>query len=745
MENARTPERPRRGRDGPDLETLLHAVGDMVFTLDRDQRHTGAYGRQLAESGMTADDFLGKTPAEVLGPEAAAVHEEANRRALSGEPVTYEWSAPGPGGVRWFHTSLSPLTDARGRVCGIAGVGRDITDRKAAEDELRASRDFKDLLLASMDAGVLVVDMSSRRVMECNPATERMLGYPREELVGSGTRMLHVDDDVYRRHGRDLLEAVNAGRTFRGVWRLKRQDGRVLDCEITASLLREVDGCLETIGIIQDITERTRAERALKASEERFRGVVESAPLGMHFYRLQPDGRLVFTGANPAADVILRLDNSRFVGKAIEEAFPGLVGTEVPDAYRRVAAEGGTWSTDQISYEEGGISGAFTVRAFQTEPGSMAAAFLDITERARAEEELRRSERDLKEAQRIGRVGSWSWDMVSGKVTWSDELYRILGLEPGSVAPSRAAFAERVHPEDSPMVEADMTDALSAPGRTSFECRIVCPDGSARYLSNIIETSDDGTGRPLSAVGTVADLTELKQAQKLKEDFLSMVSHELRSPLASIVGYASVVERVCGPDVPKEAAHAARGIGRRAWEMVALVDELLEVSRLTSGKFELNPAPTKIDELLHEVSSQVTVSDRHHLIVDVREDLPPVECDAKRVAHVVRNLLSNAVKFSPSGGEIRMSAAVADQRLLIQVSDQGVGIADEDLERVFGQFEQVDMSSTRGFGGVGVGLYIVKAVAEAHGGAVSVDSEVGRGSTFTVELPLGLGRPEGGP
>jgi PAS domain S-box-containing protein len=141
-----------------------------------------------------------------------------------------------------------------------------------------------------------------------------------------------------------------------------------------------------------DITEQVLAEKALQEAEEKSRNIIESIPMGMHMYQLEPDGRLVFDGANPAADAILGIENAQFVGKTIEEAFPLLTETEVLERYRAAAASGQSWQADQVDYEEGQIKGAFEVHAFQTSPGRMAAAFLEITERKRAEQALRESE-----------------------------------------------------------------------------------------------------------------------------------------------------------------------------------------------------------------------------------------------------------------------------------------------------------------------------------------------------------------
>jgi PAS domain S-box-containing protein len=171
------------------------------------------------------------------------------------------------------------------------------------------------------------------------------------------------------------------------------RDGHAIWIQINARAVRDSQGEVRYYeGTIEDITGQKNAEDALKESEDRYRNIIELLPLGMHFYELLPDGPLIFTGANPAADTILGIDNSSFIGKSIEDAFPGLVGTEIPDQYRKVAADGGVWHTDQVIYDRGEVRGAFAVQAFQIRQNAMVAVFYDITKRKQAEEALKESE-----------------------------------------------------------------------------------------------------------------------------------------------------------------------------------------------------------------------------------------------------------------------------------------------------------------------------------------------------------------
>jgi PAS domain S-box-containing protein len=241
--------------------------------------------------------------------------------------------------------------------------------------------------------GIAIADLEGN-ILYVNPAWAAMHGYTVEELEHAQMSVFHtaeqMERDVTPFNAIVLTEGLNQGEVGH-----VRKDGAQFPTQMTTTLLR--DGYGEPIGLVgtaRDITADKAAEQALKESETKFRNIIDSMPLGMHMYTLEPDGRLIFSGANRAADEILGIDNSQFVGKTIEEAFPPMADTEIPVRYRQAAAEGEPWMTEQVSYEDEQISGAFEVYAFQTAPGRMVAAFLEVTDRLKAREELRR-ERDL--------------------------------------------------------------------------------------------------------------------------------------------------------------------------------------------------------------------------------------------------------------------------------------------------------------------------------------------------------------
>ena len=239
-------------------------------------------------------------------------------------------------------------------------------------------------------------------------------------------------------------------------------------------------------------------------------------------------------------------------------------------------------------------------------------------------------------------------------------------------------------------------------------------------------------------------LEERKRAEKareldrMKSDFLSNTSHELRTPLHSIRGFTRLMlsEKVTEPEAQKEFLHI---IDEQSQRLGGLIDDLLDISRIESGRFSIQKQRLSVKEVidsavqeLHGLTHESDVA----IVKEIPESLPDVEADGQRLKQVIVNLLGNASKFSPDGGEIILRTEVKDRELLVQVTDHGIGIPEEAIRQLFDRFYQVDSSATRNTGGSGLGLYISKQIIEAHQGRIWAESVVGEGSTFSFTLPL---------
>ncbi|HEY9723019.1 MAG TPA: PAS domain-containing sensor histidine kinase, partial [Oscillatoriaceae cyanobacterium] len=278
-------------------------------------------------------------------------------------------------------------------------------------------------------------------------------------------------------------------------------------------------------------------------------------------------------------------------------------------------------------------------------------------------------------------------------------------------------------------------------------------DGSRFWADAIITAIYDERGEFVGYGKVTRDLSEqkaleeqrqqlvasLRQSDELKDQFLAILSHELRTPINAIMGFGSVLDdEVLGPLNSKQHAYMEKLLGG-ADTMLQLVNDLLDMSRIQAGRFSVSPRTACLRDAIEQVVSSMEIfaqAKHQHLVNAVRGELPSVFADEQRVAQVLTNLISNAIKFTPEGGTITVRARQEGSQLFCEVEDNGRGIDLKHFPKLFQRFGQLDTSNTRAAGGIGLGLSIAKAIVEAHGGEIGVDSEPGKGSTFWFSLPV---------
>ena len=385
----------------------------------------------------------------------------------------------------------------------------------------------------------------------------------------------------------------------------------------------------------------------------------------------------------------------------------------------------------------------------------IAAQVAFAVERTRAEEAARRSEERLRFALDAAQMGTWDWDLTANTVRWSDNLERIHGLPAGTFDGSFASYEREIHPEDKPRVLASAQRAIAEGAPHDVEYRIVAPDGTIRWVEGKgrVERYE---GRPVSMTGVCMNITRRKEAElsrvealeeagRLKDEFLATLSHELRTPLNAIIGWVQILQSRAQPD-----PSTARGldiIGRNARLQAQLVNDVLDVSRIVTGKLEMERVPLQpgaiVEAAVHAVRP-AAMARSIDLEVDVEDPLPSIEADPRRLEQVLGNLLANALKFTPERGRVTVRCRAAAGAVEIAVCDSGAGIPADFLPFVFDRFRQADTGTTRQYGGLGLGLAIAKYFAERHGGHIEALSDgPGRGSTFRLRLPARLAAAPG--
>jgi PAS domain S-box-containing protein len=511
-----------------------------------------------------------------------------------------------------------------------------------------------------------------------------------------------------------------------------------------------------------EITAQILAERRLAQSEARHRGVLENMEEGFTLF----DREFNILEVNEAAMRLVKLSRDEMVGRSHWELFPGTYESVLGRLYRDVASHGRSGRLEHLYRYPDGREQWFEVRAFRVGDG-VAAVFQDVTERRKMQEELAASFERVQLALDAGAiVGTWVWSIPEDNLVADERFAQSFGLDPARLkqgTPIEYAFAA-IHPEDTDRVRAAVDLALAQGGRYACQYRVL-RSGAYRWVEASGRVELDARGRPSRFPGVLLDIEErrrieaerdqmleaLKLADRRKDEFLAMLAHELRNPLAPISTAAHVL-KLSGADAGR-VSEASNVISRQVGHLTRLVDDLLDVSRVTRGLVQLEREPVDMRAVVSTAIEQVKPliqSRGHELRTRIGAGACTVKGDYHRLVQIVANLLNNAAKYTPQGGTIEVGLAPASDRLHLTVVDNGVGIAPEMIDQVFELFTQAERTPDRGQGGLGIGLALVRTLVELHGGTVRASSPgPGEGSAFHVELSLDASepgsQPQGGP
>src|SRR5262245_3031320 len=729
------------------LKSLLEANIDGIIAFDGEYRYT-AWNRAMEEfSGVKREQALGKCAFDLFPCLKETGEDSYYLQALAGTAAVAEnrpYRIPETGRSGFFDGYYSPRHDEQGNVVGGVAIIRDVTDRKRAEaSALEAHR----LAFHVENTPLAVIEWDHEfRVLRWSPAAVRLFGWQAEEVLGKRFTDWEfvVPDDMEAVHkvGSRQIE----GSEQHGVTRNRNYTklGNILSCEWYNSALYDNSGNLiSVLSLVLDVTVASRIEEALRQSEAQYRLLFESNPHAMWVYDQQTHQ---FLAVNEAAIQHYGYSRQEFLAMTIEDIRPAADVELLHDYLRNENPEynrAGEWRHQK---KDGTI---FTVEITSNRlnfEGRTAVFVLanDITERKLAENALRESEDRYRD-----------WVENSHELMCTHDLEgKILSVNP---------WAARVlgYPQEA-LIGMNVRDGLVPEYRAQFDeyIRRVKTEGSARGVMKVRTATGEtrlweyyntlrteGVATPIVR-GMAHDATERRQAlvrekdarheaeaaNRVKDEFLSTLSHELRTPLTAIMGWSNLL--VYGEVAPDRIQQAYETIARNAKSQAQLIDDLLEVSRIITGKIRLDFVPCELQTVIEAAAESLRPTAELKgvsLQISARSDLGSVLGDRERLQQVVWNLLSNAVKFTPAGGSVQLELVRLNAHAEIVVTDSGAGIGPDFLPHVFERFRQADGSTTRKHGGLGLGLAIVRHLVELHGGSARAESGgEGQGATFTV-------------
>ncbi|NEQ73072.1 MAG: response regulator [Okeania sp. SIO2C9] len=505
-----------------------------------------------------------------------------------------------------------------------------------------------------------------------------------------------------------------------------------------------------------ELEERRRAEYSLNESENRYSTLAATVPVGI--FRTDLTGNCIYVNDHW----------SQIAGISVETATgTGWQQALHPDDRVMVAT---VWEqflegkhSGQMEYRlqhpDGTVKWVYAQAVVEWDSEGQKIGYVgtitDISSRKQVEETLRKSEAHLKAAQKIGKLGSWEFDVKTGAVAWSDETFRIFGQSPEVKTLTYEDFLELVHPKDREGIDRAVQATIATAQPYKIECRISRPNGSLVYISARGRPLCDVSGKVIYIIGTVQDITERKlaeqQLQKAKEaaeyanraksEFLALMSHEIRTPMNGILGLTHLALQT---DLTHYQQDYLTKIQSSAQSLLEIINDILDFSKIEVGKLELESIPFELDQILNQINNVLGLKATEkglELLFQVGDRIPHYLIgDSLRLTQVLMNLASNAIKFTEIGGvTIGVELLTYSQEtvcLKFQVKDTGIGISPSQMEKLFQSFTQVDASTSRKYGGTGLGLAISKGLVNMMGGTIGVESELGKGSVFYFELEL---------
>lgn len=777
---APTTERPAEPprRSGIDPEVLLATMLQGVVYQDADGRIVWMNAAAERILGKTSEEFLGETSVSVEhhticedgSPFPGAEHPAmvALRTGQDVHGVTMGVFNPREAAYRWIDVSAVPVRQpGAARPDHVYTLFDDITDRKRAEEVVRTSEERLRLALsagamATWDWHVPTGDVT------WNDEHFRMLGYAPGEVAPSyqaWADRIHPED---RACTEQLVHAsIEQGADYRTEFRSLWPDGTVRWIEARGRNERDLAGQpLRQYGVMLDITDRRRGEEVVRESERRLRELtqrlsyhVDNSPLAV--IEWGPDMRLTRWSAaaermfGRRADEVLgkRMEDFRWV-YAEDEGVVTRVSTELGDgtnsrrfsANRNYRKDGSVidceWHNSSLLDESGRLR-------------SILSFVLDVTERKRAEDALRQSERLYRGIGESIDFGIWVC-APDGRNTYASESFlTLVGLTQEQC--SNFGWGDVLHPDDAARTIAAWQECVRTGGTWDIEHRVRGIDGRWHpILARGVPVKDE-RGEIVCWAGINLDVSQLKQAEadlrdseaalreadNQKNRFLAVLSHELRNPLAPITNSLYILDRATPGG--EQASRAKAVIARQVSHLTRLVDDLLDVTRIVSGKLRLQHARLDLAQLLHRTAEDYRPGFAEAgiaLVVRVGSEPVWMVGDESRMAQATGNLLANSSKFTPLGGSVVLALTVdpAASMAAISVRDTGVGIHADLLHRIFEPFVQADSSLDRSKSGLGLGLALVKSVSELHGGTVEARSDgPGRGAEFVIRVPVELG------
>lgn len=644
-----------------------------------------------------------------------------------------------PNSLQYWLVSNFPIFNDMQEVIAVGSIVLDITERKRIEETLKQTYQQLTFHIENTPLATIIWD-SEFRIKQWSKQAENIFGWSAAEVLG---KTMYDWQFIFE----DDLEQVNSaaklllqGNTIQCNNRNYCQDGKVIDCEWYNSVLLDESGNLVSmLALAQDVSDRKKTEIALRDSEAKFRQLAEN--IQAVFWMKDTQSPKIVYLSNAYETIWQRScasvyqDRSNWLNtvhpedlQRVKNVFDKIEAEEPFEIeYRIIRPDGSVrWISDR----------AFPIANEAGEIIRVAGIAEDITDRKQAEKALRDSEEKFRQLAENIQALFWITDYQSQKMIYVSCAYeKIWQRSRESVYQNFWSWFEAIHPSDLSLVEAAIKQQKET-GKSDTIYRIVRPDGSVRWIRDRAFPIVNESGEIIRIAGIAEDITEQQQIEQMKNEFIGIVSHELRTPLTAIQMSLGLLQTGVYNNNPEKFQRMLNIALLDTNRLVNLVNDILDLERLESGRQTLERTICQAAELMQQaVNGMEALAISEQITLKFNDSNAQVWAAKDAIVQTLTNLISNAIKFSPPNSTITLNAESQTDMVLFQVHDQGRGIPADKLEIIFGRFQQVDASDSREKGGTGLGLAICQSIIQQHGGEIWVESALGKGSTFFFTLP----------
>jgi two-component system sensor histidine kinase VicK len=776
-------------------EAVNASTPDLVYVFALDYTFSYANQALLSMWGKTAEQAIGRSLLE-NGYElwhAEMHHREIDHIAATGDPLRGEVSFPHAVlGERIYDYILTPVFNDMGEVEAVAGITRDVTERKGQElrnldlnEELGASNEElnatnEELLesqgllsqansnlaqiLDMLPASVVVIRGEELVVEMINDSNLSYWSKTREEVIGK--RFLDILPDL-------------ADQPFAGQLRRVMETGEVIDVKESPVLFTMEDGSIRetyvdyTYQALSDpagnrngvlvmsfeITGQVLSRRMLEQysrelrqtnaelsisnnklakSESRFKYLIHEAPVaigvlhGRDLLIESANGKLLEVWGKSTAVIGMTLADA--LPEISEQPFLGILDTVFTSGEAFYASE-----IRAMLEHDGVLKELFFNLTYQPvddslgETADILVVAVDVTEQVNSRKQVEQAELTLRLAIEAANVGTWHIHAQSREMIASPRLKEIFGYAHDDKI-TLAHAIEQIHGDFRQAVTDAVEEAIATGANYDISYKVVgYRDKKVRWVRALGNLAVDASGEFSVFTGVLMDITDMKEDEMRKNDFIGMVSHELKTPLTSLNGYLQLLRRKAAKGEPMPESFFEQPL-KQVRQMGTMINGFLNVSRLDSGKIHIEKSRFDVASLFTEVAdSQRVLYGSNELVFQAAQGVM-IQADHDKICQVLNNLISNAVKYSSPKSKVVIGSDVAERKVRIWVSDEGIGVREQDLPKLFERYYRVeDNSNVSGFG---IGLYLSGEIVRRHGGRIWAESEMGKGSTFTFELPI---------